>query len=75
MLQKNTPKALIKPEEAAALSKLFGTLDDVYRAKDIFDAYLSLCTGEEDHTYMMMCALAAVYSAGRIQGIREERNK
>ena len=76
MIQKNTPPELITAREAAELSKRHGTLDDIYRADDIYNAFYELKDiPDKDFRFAFLCAIGTVYAAGRIQGIREERRK
>lgn len=64
---------MITPLEAAELSSKYGTMDDINRADDIYKAYLK-CKGNENISrWHFLRAIAAIYTAGRIQGIREER--
>lgn len=75
MIQRTTPPELITPQEAAALSDKFGTTDDIYRADDIYKEFMKLKDSESDNRWKFLCAIAAIYTAGRIQGIREERSR
>lgn len=73
---KALPPVLITPAEATALSLTAGGTESIYRAKDIYDAFLPVAH-EQGYTdsFAFMCALATIYDAGRIQGIRECRNR
>lgn len=75
MISKKESPQLITTEEAVTLCAKFATLDDIYTAEDIYLAYIDKVKDTRDERYAEMCVLAAVYSAGRIQGIREERAK
>ena len=75
MIQRTTPPELITPQEAAALSDKFGTNDDIYRADDIYKEFMKLKSSESDNLWKFLCAIGTIYTAGRIQGIREERRK
>ncbi|MBP5580752.1 MAG: hypothetical protein J6X85_02995 [Ruminococcus sp.] len=75
MIMKTTPAELITPEEAAELSHRFSTVGEVYRAREVFEEFMKLTTDEQDYNARFLWALASVYIAGRIQGIREERAK
>ena len=75
MISKKESHQLITTEEAVTLCAKFATLDDVYTAEDIYLAYMDKVKDTRDERYAEMCAPAAIYSAGRIQGIREERAK
>ena len=75
MIGKNTPNVLISPEEAAALARKAGTADDIMRGLSVYDAYIRFADIEEyaAKDFLIYSALGAIFSAGRIQGIREER--
>ena len=45
------------------------------RAKEIYSKTLENGKGEADKLWIFLSALANIYDAGRIQGIREERLK
>jgi len=75
MIQRITPPELITPQEAAALSDKFGTTDDIYRADDIYNEFMKMKDSESDNRWKFLRAIAAIYTAGRIQGIREERSR
>ena len=75
MIMSTTPPELITPQEAAALSAEFGTTDDIFRAEEIYNEFLKLKGAVNDTRWKFMCAIGAIYTAGRIQGIREERRK
>ena len=68
-------RVLITPEEALSLLR-FSTISSIYRAKDLRKAYE---VNQEKHTegsrWDTMCLLAFIYDVGRIQGIREERER
>ena len=65
-------RELITPTEALALSE-FNTAADLYRAHDIVTAWGKRHKNDSTFDYMCMCAM--IYTAGRVQGIREERAK
>lgn len=75
MISKKESPQLITTEEAVTLCIKFATLDDIDTAEDIYLAYMDKVKDTRDKRYAEMCVLAAIYSAGRIQGIREERAK
>ncbi len=75
MIMNTTPPELITAQEAATLSFNFGTTDDIFRANDIYNEFMKLKGYESDARWKFLCAIAAIYTAGRIQGIREERRK
>ena len=60
---------LITPAEAVALSVKYGTAEAGARAIDIANEYQRQTEGERDRRDIA----AAIYDAGRMQGIREER--
>ncbi len=63
---------LCTAEEIIALSK-FATVESAERAQRIFDATKDSRKEDRDTFWTFYCALANIYDAGRIQGIREER--
>lgn len=64
---------LITPAEAVALSVKYGTAEAGARAIDIANEYQRQTEGERDRRFREYWTLAAIYDAGRMQGIREER--
>ena len=64
---------LITLEEALFLAEKETVVTDAVFAKKIFDAYIEQCK----HNPLLVEAFAdaAVFNAGRVQGIREERKK
>lgn len=72
MVGKRQFPKLITPEEAIALCP-FNTLEELSRAHDLGATWKTLYS--DDPKYDMVCKLAMIYTAGRIQGIREERAK
>lgn len=78
MVQKNAAPELITPEEAAELTHKAGTVDDSSRGEAIYNTYIETTPPEKIAKYrsfVAFCAIGAVYTAGRIQGIREERQR
>lgn len=77
MVGKQDTVILIDPEEVAELSRRAGTLESMYIAVDVIASYLKCSASSVGSalSWEQLCALAAVYDAGRIQGIREERAK
>ena len=61
---------LITPQEAVELSYNHGYLSTIYAAKAIADEW---GRKYEDRVFDFYCMLSAVYTAGYIQGKREER--
>lgn len=72
MVGKRQFPELITPEDAITLCH-FNTLDDLSRAHDLGEAWKTLYS--DDPKFDTVCKLAMIYTAGRIQGIREERAK
>lgn len=73
----NKTELLITPEEAIRLSKM-RTISDFFIVKDITAKFENGLTAEEieqDQQYYSMLLLVAIWNAGRVQGIREERKK
>ena len=70
MLGENIAPTLITPQEVAALREYI-TLDELQKAAAVARALPPEDTG--DLMYDHYCMLSAIYAAGRIQGIREER--
>lgn len=74
MKNKNGYPELIKPQEVLDLSHTF-TTQSVHMAKDIADLFEK----EEGRSYVAIddwkfyCMISAIWEAGRINGIREER--
>lgn len=65
---------LIEPEEAARLWG-YREIGDAYRADAIAAYVVAHNTVENDRLWLNLKILSTVYLAGRIQGIREERQK
>ena len=75
MTGKTLPAQMITPEEALDLFK-HSTIEEIYRAQDLFDAYKeSDLYKDSDARWKFFNLLSFIYGAGRIQGIREERAK
>lgn len=73
----NKTELLITPEEAIRLSKT-RTISDFFIVQDITAKFENGLTAEEveqDPQYYSMLLLVAIWNAGRVQGIREERKK
>lgn len=65
---------LCTAEEIIALAG-YSTITSISRAKEIYSKTLENGKGEADKLWIFFTALANIYDAGRIQGIREERLK
>ena len=70
---KVTHPDLISAAEAVALSS-FTTCESAYRAAAIADEFRKR-SRERDPRSLMIWIYAAIFDAGRIQGIREERSR
>ena len=69
-----TPPLMIAPDEAIALFK-HARITEMYRAKDLYDAYIESRNQSSDTLWELMRLLSFIYDTGRVQGIREERAK
>lgn len=74
---KTTTDALVSPKEVSQLAK-YCTIADCQIANDMWFGYLkdhphALQPGRKDRYYEVSLAITALYNAGRVQGIREER--
>lgn len=65
---------LVTPQEIVKLGRHSG-VESIYRAKEILEATQEASEGGQDNYYTFLCALANIYDAGHLQGIREERLK
>lgn len=72
MLGKKLPPIRITPEEAIALFE-YATVEEMYRAKALYDTYREAKGTDTDSLWDIMSLLSFVYDTARIQGIREER--
>lgn len=72
MLGKKLPPIRITPEEAIALFE-YATVEEMYRAKALYDTYREAKGTDTDSLLDIMSLLSFVYDTARIQGIREER--
>jgi len=70
-----TSKTLFTPAEVSRLTHSFGEIDDGYTASDVYNYYFQEHYDGRDRKWHSFCALAAVYNAGRLQGVREERQR
>lgn len=64
---------LVTEEEAIRLCEVGTTATDAVFARNIYIAFLKAC--EKNPLLVKEFALAAVFNAGRVQGIREERKR
>lgn len=74
MIGKEPIPRLITAEEAVELNKIAGTVDEMEIATEVFRESANMVK-DLPYGYAFACRLATVWSAGRIQGIREERAK
>lgn len=72
MVGKKLPPIRITPEEAIALFE-YATVEEMYRAKALYDTYREAKGTDTDSLWDIMSLLSFVYDTARIQGIREER--
>lgn len=76
MVQKqDTPPELITPEEAVKIIKPNGTLEAMIRALAVAEQYNSAAARFFCCDWELARILALVYDTGRIQGIREQRQR
>ncbi|MBR4555271.1 MAG: hypothetical protein IKO27_06715 [Ruminococcus sp.] len=76
MVQKqDTPPELITPEEATRIVKKAGTTESVERAIAIIEKYCPPAAPLFIQNLALAFIAAAIYDAGRIQGIREQRQR
>lgn len=78
MIGKKRMRLLIDPQEVITTARKYGTVDTVDIAVQLRDEWnrqtnTALWNGERD--FKTLCMLAAIFDAGRMQGIREERAK
>ena len=73
----NQPEKRIDEREIARISVEFDTVDSSYIGRRVFAAAIEALydASEPSNLYTFDRALGAVFTAGRIQGIREERAK
>ncbi len=72
---KRPPAELISPQEAVDLALKFSTTQSAFIAEDIEREYMKQTEGEKSPRWRYGWLLATLYNAGRIQGIREERQR
>ena len=80
MIGKRDESQMITAKEAVTISLKAGTVTSMNRALDIIDTLRATAPKFRAWTacgdkWSFYVALAAIYDAGRIQGIREERAK
>lgn len=62
-------------KEFLALYEKHTTTEAMVIANEVFDLWCARCRRSGDSKFDFVLGLGAVYEAGRIQGIREERRK
>lgn len=76
MIGKRYFDELITAKEVVQICKKYGTFDEMVRARAIFKEYeRTVPKVPKDPSWWFYCMLASVYNGGRIQGIREERQR
>lgn len=66
---------MVTPQEAKELANYI-CIDTSHLAEDIYrSVYETFATHDDDTRFNQFWALGAVFEAGRVQGIREERAK
>ena len=68
-------KTLVTTEEAIRLVRKYGDLEDLETAREIYLKYMGDYFKGRDIEWHCFSAMAAIYTAGRVQGIREERQR
>lgn len=76
MIGKRYFDELITAKEVVELCSKNGTIDEMMQARAIFEEYERTVPKEpKDPNWWFYCMLATIYEGGRIQGIREERQR
>ena len=65
---------LISPEEAVTLSRE-RTISDIRIAEAIEKIHIAEYSNDDDVRWVYLTLLSTIWNAGRVQGIREERQK
>ena len=72
-------KPLVTPQEALEMAENFRSVDDITTVMEIVDYFYETKYFEKrersSDRFVQLAFLAAVWNAGRVQGIREERVK
>ena len=71
------PARMVNPKNFVELYKRIATCESLYRAEEIMDEWRiqKRSAPVNDPVFDYMSMLGAIYEAGRVQGIREERSK
>lgn len=64
---------LFNPQEVVALSHKYSTTESMYAAFDVWAAWVRDGHKKREADWELRCMLSAIFDAGRLQGIREER--
>lgn len=75
MTGKRNFKQLISPKEIVELCRTEGTCEEMFTAREIMKEYEKAVPDKRDYNWWFCCMLATIYEGGRIQGIREERQR
>ena len=75
MIGKQDIPQLITAQEAVEISRRAGAIDSVNMARDIALEWKRTSDGLRGRAFDYWCMLASIYDAGRIQGIREQRQR
>lgn len=75
MIGKKQYPALITAEEAVRVGQAAGECESIHRVTEIYHEWKKSPQFPDSPGYDFWCMLAAMYDAGRIQGIREERSR
>ena len=75
MKGKKAHKRLVDPLEIVELFDRFGTAEAIADAAAIFYEWQERGKKNTDRLFDRLCLLGAIFEAGRIQGIREERSR
>lgn len=68
---------MVSPAEAVSLNERFGTMEEWYFSKEIFNEWKKTLNVSDiqEPEFSFFKLLSACFNAGRINGIREERAK
>ena len=71
--QRRSIELLASPEEVISIYRKHGTISSLHAAEAIWKAWRLHGRTTGDAVYDFDCLLGAIFEAGRVQGIREER--
>jgi len=66
---------LIDPQEVVTLANRYSTTQSMDTAADVWRAFFRSRPKSDPNEWDLLAAIAAIYDAGRVQGIREERRR